>query len=201
MNARLCARISHDVCRVCGMSEREAIVPTVEQLRNAPPHPYVQQVARAYRFLDRYRLARSSVRGSKTRASFEEIEDFLWAFFQNCWHIKDWLRNDRSVAEAAKAAVLRGVNANADLLAVADLANGSKHLGRAKGRERIGAEDSGIQFNSEPGGGTTVDHLISIRNGETVSALDLGMNAMMAWQRLLRDAGLFSFESESRLEE
>ena len=46
---------------------------------------YRDQLDRARRFLDRIeQLAANDV----------EFQDMVWAFFQNGWHIKDWVRND-----------------------------------------------------------------------------------------------------------
>jgi len=54
--------------------------------------------------------------------------DDLYSFFQNCWHLKDWIQNDGSVPKATRDAILREVKTTESLLICADIANGSKHL-------------------------------------------------------------------------
>jgi hypothetical protein len=48
---------------------------------------YQEQLSRAKRFLDRM---------EKLPADQTEYEDMFWAFFQNCWHVRDWIKNDSS---------------------------------------------------------------------------------------------------------
>ena len=47
---------------------------------------YRDQLDRARRFLDRMEAPCSNE---------VEFQDMVWAFFQNCWHVKDWIENDR----------------------------------------------------------------------------------------------------------
>jgi len=54
--------------------------------------------------------------------------DNLFSFFQNCWHLKDWIKNDDSISKRVRNAVVREVEHTDRLLYCADLANGSKHL-------------------------------------------------------------------------
>ena len=48
---------------------------------------YMDQLNRVRRMLDRI-----------NRQDREPIEygDDIWSFFQNCWHLKDWVKNDPS---------------------------------------------------------------------------------------------------------
>src|SRR4051812_45562561 len=110
-----------------------------------PPSAYGQQLARARRFLERYRRIRA-VESSPDRPPLDVIEDEMWAFFQNCWHVKDWLRHDPSVSEAVKDAAWNAVTASQPLMICADLANGIKHLSTDPARQYVGAEDGGVQL-------------------------------------------------------
>jgi hypothetical protein len=61
--------------------------------------------------------------------------DDLFTFFQHCWHLKDWTKNDDTVPKATRKAVVKDVEAADRLLYCADLANGSKHLHLDKSRK------------------------------------------------------------------
>ena len=54
--------------------------------------------------------------------------DNVHAFFICCFHLKDWLKADRSVDAVVRKAAEDFVNANVFLKLCADLANGSKHM-------------------------------------------------------------------------
>jgi len=58
-----------------------------------------------------------------------EYEDDVWAFILNCWHFKDWIKNDvEGVAKATRAKIEVEVNSYPALMIIGDLANKSKRL-------------------------------------------------------------------------
>jgi hypothetical protein len=61
----------------------------------------------------------------------EEIMDELAAFFQNCYHLKDWIKHD-SITEAKLASsrinIEHFIKNDEDMKLLADLCNGSKHM-------------------------------------------------------------------------
>lgn len=151
-----------------------------------PPHMYLQQLARAHRFFDRYENART-----RERSSLLDIEDYLWAFFQNCWHVKDWLRADPSVAGDRKTQVLAVAHRSPDLLVSADLANRSKHLSLRN--PRVGALDAAIQLHPGTNGTVNTDHLIELPDGSRIAASVIGSRSLDAWSEILREHHLPSF--------
>lgn len=155
-----------------------------------PPRAYLQQLLRARRFLDRYRLL-VFARPGGPRADYYDIDDMLWAFFQNCWHVKDWLRHDPIEPEDKIAAAVKAAEAHFDLLVIADLANGSKHF-LETGR-RAGARDSGYQMVDGPGGTSGFMPLIEVANGRESLALDVALRGLVAWRSVLSSAGLHHF--------
>jgi len=62
----------------------------------------------------------------------DEARDRLYHFFQDAFHLRDWLYNSDDPAVSAKAAVLKGNNnhikATPTLALCADVCNGIKHL-------------------------------------------------------------------------
>ena len=58
-----------------------------------------------------------------------EYEDDAWNFFQNCWHLKDWIENDRKgVAKATRTKIKGEVNSYPALELIGELARKSSHL-------------------------------------------------------------------------
>lgn len=80
---------------------------------------YIQQYERVQRFLLRLK--------NQNRSQIE-YEDDIWAFFQNCWHLKDWIKNDTTISSSAREAVEGEVKNYNSLMIAADLANRSKHF-------------------------------------------------------------------------
>jgi hypothetical protein len=67
---------------------------------------YRHQLDRVRRFLDRVEWA---------HASDVEFQDMMWVFFQNCWQLKDWIKNDPVTSDAQKKAVIDQGHASAVL--------------------------------------------------------------------------------------
>lgn len=73
---------------------------------------------------------------------YEELgKDVVYAFFQNCWHLKDWMIHDDSV-KVSKETIEDFANDDDYLVICADLCNGSKHscLSRIKKRPERGKD-------------------------------------------------------------
>jgi len=51
--------------------------------------------------------------------------DYLYAFFQNCYHLRDWLKNAGAASDAELQAFMTG---NHEMAICRDIANGTKHL-------------------------------------------------------------------------
>ena len=59
-----------------------------------------------------------------------DYDDDLGHFFQDCWHLKDWLINDPSLS-LAKSVIEKEVDAYKALMMAADLANARKQASGA----------------------------------------------------------------------
>jgi hypothetical protein len=95
------------------------------QLRNLPRGRLcIDQLERVIRWYYRFQQINE---GRQTGASFEGQYDDMLAFFMNCYHLKDWIKNDISDT-SLNAAVEDYINQNACLKLCADICNGAKHL-------------------------------------------------------------------------
>ena len=166
--------------------------PTVDPFEPIP-RPYVQQLARAYRFLDRYESFHSTPHRLGEGTSFNDLEDNMWAFFWNCWHVKDWIANDSSIARELKKAIMSDVHAAKHLSVVAALANGTKHFTATSRRTGTGAQQSVIQFIPIASGAFRVEHLVRLADGNELTAGAVAAKAMEEWRDILQKHGLAYF--------
>ena len=74
-----------------------------------------------------YALIGQTERGRSHNRDSERYLDEVYAFFQNCHHLKDWMQNDPSSMNG-RAEVEALIAGSETLTICADLANGSKHL-------------------------------------------------------------------------
>ena len=80
------------------------------------------------------RFKRSYDRVTGSYLSSVEYDDDLHHFMQDCWHLKDWIKNDPSTASMSSY-IDTEVHKSSSLRIVSDLANGSKHLKRNSHKE------------------------------------------------------------------
>lgn len=166
--------------------------PTIDPFQPIP-HPYVRQLARAYRFLDRYIALREVPIQFGVGTSFNDLEDNMWAFVWNCWHVRDWIRNDPDLKRDVKKRILTEVEQAANLRIIADLANGTKHFTTSSRSTREGARQSVIQFSPRFGGGFRADHLVRMPDGRELQLLETAQKAMTEWRDILKRHGLEYF--------
>lgn len=81
-------------------------------------------------------------------------QDEVYAFFINCYHLKDWIINDKTVKiENKKQKIENFINANECMRLCADICNGLKHLKLDKNiRTGIQPEFKERKFELELGG-------------------------------------------------
>lgn len=113
---------------------------------------YTEQLNRARRSLkklEQLSALRPSTKVKIPSTEQDEYLDALYHFFQDCWHIKDWIKNDPDAPSMLKDAVRRIEIAKASdkdwvksLMLCADVANGSKHFDNSAGKypPRLGAK-------------------------------------------------------------
>lgn len=142
---------------------------------------FLEQLDRVRRYLERIK--------NQDRDS-TEYDDDLWSFFQNCYHLKDWIKNDPDVAEEIKGVVEEFVNGSQELRICADLAIRSKHSELRKVREdaRITSRNVTIYpptAGSDSTGTSTCQHIITLGDGRKLIALDVARRAVEAWECFL----------------
>jgi len=66
--------------------------------------------------------------GRQHTVDSEYYIDDIYAFFQNCYHLKDWLKNDNTIDAKIRSSVEDLIDLTRPLRLCADLCNSLKHL-------------------------------------------------------------------------
>lgn len=145
---------------------------------------YLEQFERVKRFLKRIE--------NQDRDS-TDYDDDLWSFFQNCHHLKDWIKNDPNI-EGAEDEVEEFVKSQEDLKICRDLAVRSKHLDLWPMPNGFNAEVISRHVNiyapvagSREVGTSTRECIIALEGRPTRIALDVAGKAVEAWRKFLSD--------------
>src|SRR5579859_4316773 len=112
---------------------------------------YIEQWERVQRYLERLRAMYA---GQRHAGSVEELVDDAYAFFQNCYHLKDWLKNDGAYTHHSDRDIEDFVSGTSALAICADICNGQKHLDlkkvRSGNKPKFKGRRSIIDFGDEP---------------------------------------------------
>lgn len=127
----------------------------------------------------------------------EAAFDVFFAFAQACYHLVDWLENDRS--QPIRRADADGLVAESDVLSFCrDICNGSKHATLEAKRVRLSTnttpggwlferQDDGSMSEGKPTYAYEV--VLDWQNGQ-VSALEFADRCIKEWVRILRTRDL-----------
>ena len=145
---------------------------------------YLEQLERTRRALSRLREV---YRGRIHDNTSEQYRDDVLCFFQNCYHLKDWLKWDPS--GLFKAGVEQYVNQNRELQLCADLCNGSKHLvlttPRSSEHPRLGGQSAEIDVGAQE---IRIRFAVDTDTGP-LDALDLATRCVDLWADFIRKCG------------
>jgi hypothetical protein len=126
--------------------------------------------------------------------SSDNYLDDIYAFFQNCHHLKDWIKNDGTLPANVRNAVEEHINSNRPLRLCADICNSLKHL-RLDRQERSGETPSFgkkiFALSLGPGLPTTISlrYEVDTSSGPQ-DAFDLATDCLAAWDAFLKQQGL-----------
>lgn len=143
----------------------------------------LEQFERVKRWYDRFNEINS---GRKHDHSSDYYEDVVYAFFINCYHLKDWIKNDES-AGAVAMGVEGFVDDNNELSLCGDICNGVKHLKLTGSRSGQNPQFGQRKFAVKVGGSETtisVKYSIDTSNGP-IDAFDLATKCLGAWKNFI----------------
>ena len=133
-------------------------------------------------------MRRSYARVTGEYTSSVEYDDDLHHFVQDCWHLKDWIKNDPSagVGKAIEAQAL----AYRSLQVVADLANGSKHLDRHTHQVGAYVTSTNVTVHLAQRRPANISYVVTLSDGSQTLAEALVREAVQEWDTLLTKLGL-----------
>ncbi len=150
---------------------------------------YVKQYERVKRWYDRF----SALNNGRTHDSFSEnYVDDIYAFFQNSYHLKDWIKNDSAVPVAIQNAVEPYITSTRCLRLCADICNSSKHLSLTNPRSNEAPAFGAKHYGLNLGAGSQKIQLkweVDTSNGP-IDAFQLARECIDAWEVFLTSNGL-----------
>jgi len=137
---------------------------------------YRHQLDRVRRFLER---------AESIDQSDVDFQDMIWAFFQNCYHLRDWVANDPLLSAAQVDAIIKKVGESRPLQQCGFLCNGTKHLATKPARH------SHIAMTIEPGTNnfSSMDCMIAAGD-DVISGKELARACLAEWERIFHSEGL-----------
>jgi hypothetical protein len=147
---------------------------------------YREQYDRLKRWYDRF-IAINEGRLHDTPS--DNYLDEIYAFFLNCYHLKDWIRNDSTVPTDIQQLVEPYINSNRSLKLCADICNSLKHLRLTSSRSGENPTFGKKQFALNLGAGlpTTISlkYEVDTNNGP-IDAFSLATDCITAWNTFLQ---------------
>jgi len=142
------------------------------------------RVKRWYKRLEEISNGREDTRES------DYYEDVLYAFFQNCFHLKDWAINSGALS---KDIINDFIESNTDMKICRDLCNGSKHLVINNPSIDSNVSVNRRKYSISIGGGPTkieIHYFVRTGNYPPLDAFDLATNCSIQWEILLKKHNL-----------
>ena len=132
-------------------------------------------------------------KGRPHDAVSDNYVDEIYAFFLNCYHLKDWIKHDSSVPTVVQGQVEGYINSNRALQLCADISNSLKHLAplrtpRSAEHPTFGKKGYALAL----GGGPAVISLkyeVATVSG-VIDAFTLATDCVAAWDAFLRNSNL-----------
>lgn len=141
-------------------------------------------------YLEQYeRLKRYWNKINDQNRSQVEYEDDLWAFFQHCWHLKDWIKNDPNLNIPINIETY--INQHCPYLMIcADLCNRSKHLKLTSSRRDANITNIGVTIHapligSGEIGSVEYEYTVTLDDGTKYNTLIIAKEALDEWDNFI----------------
>jgi len=150
------------------------------------PVQYLEQWERLNRWYERFKEIHC---GREHTMPSENYKDEVYAFFLNCYHLKDWLIESSAVPAQE---VEDFINDCDDLKLCADICNAIKHLSLSRTRTGDQPEFTRTHYTVALGGEPAVvsaQYTIETTHGP-IDAFDIAKKSMEAWRTFFSQNGI-----------
>lgn len=147
---------------------------------------YIDQYKRLERW---YRRLEEIYLGREHNKNPDYYQDILYAFFQNCFHFKDWLIESGVISNLT---VNTFINSEDEMKICRDLCNGSKHLvinnPSIDPNIKVNNKDISLLLSNEPPQ-IKIIYWIDV-NGSNYLAFDVATRCLVLWKNFLKQNGI-----------
>lgn len=147
---------------------------------------HIEQFRRVKRWYERFKKIDQGIPHNR---SSESYQDEVYTFFQNCHHLKDWIKNDDAVSTHTKEKVEDFIGQEDCLKLCADICNGTKHLKLNRERSRKSPEFGSRRYVLALGGKEPVIQVkwsITTKTG-IIDAFQLASECLQKWEEFLKE--------------
>ncbi|HMG18403.1 MAG TPA: hypothetical protein VK573_06745 [Gemmatimonadales bacterium] len=115
----------------------------------------------------------------------DQAHDTMFSFFENCWHLKDHVKNDPAVPQHVRQSIEDDVAHYEALKIAADIANRSKHL-HLRNPPRLDAKVTAYHIKAYEGSDqdASASYDITLGNGSVKDAVTVARQAVADWEAL-----------------
>lgn len=154
------------------------------------PARYQEQYDRMKRW---YARLAALDQGRRHDVASDNHVDEIYAFFMNCYHLKDWIKQDSAVAAPVQQSVEGHIDANRPLKLCADICNSLKHLTLTSHRSGESPMFGKREYALALGGGAAptirLKYQVDTAAGP-IDAFQLATECVHAWDTFLSNNGL-----------
>ena len=135
------------------------------------------------------RVKRYLIRIENQNRDSTEYDDDLWSFFQNCWHLKDWIKSDSErPSNLSSRKIEKIVHAHPNIVICGDLATRTKHARCEKGAAEFTQRNVTVNLGNPTT--STSEHIVTLKDGTKVVALEVARKAVEEWHDIFTTHGL-----------
>ena len=152
---------------------------------------YQEQLERVRRYYGRFKKLND---GMEHTAPSDIYIDDIYSFFLNCYHLKDWLKNDPEYIGHSDQQIEDHVTNTQALAICADICNGSKHLTfnhtpRSGAEPKLGKKTITIDVSDSLSGEeipTRITMQVEVEHaGNKLDAFQLATDALQSWESFI----------------
>lgn len=142
-----------------------------------------EQFLRVKRWLKRFKQAHKEKAYKQNDPEYGK--DILYAFFQNCFHLKDWIINSSNLP---RDDINRFINSDTDMKICRDLCNASKHLtiSRSSIDPNISVSKNKGKFSINKKSEKIIHYWIKVKRYPLIDALRLAEACVVKWEAFLK---------------